>query len=81
MASSGEKLGTNPRIGQPSCYGLCREPFFSGAVALSIAVEDFAKGCYTMTMRDMYGLGPYTDRAWDACGVLVGFSPAGCTSF
>jgi hypothetical protein len=27
-------------------WGLCREPFFSGAVALSIAVEDFTKGCH-----------------------------------
>jgi hypothetical protein len=27
----------------------CREPFFSGAVALSIAIDDFAKGCYTWT--------------------------------
>jgi hypothetical protein len=24
---SGEKLGTDPRIGQPACCGLCREPF------------------------------------------------------
>jgi hypothetical protein len=27
MSSSGEKLGTDPRIGQPSCCGLCQEPF------------------------------------------------------
>jgi hypothetical protein len=27
MAGSGEKLGTNPRISQPSCGGLCREHF------------------------------------------------------
>jgi hypothetical protein len=44
MAGSGEKLGTNLWIGQPSCCGLCREPFFSGAVALSIAIDDFMKG-------------------------------------
>jgi hypothetical protein len=25
-----EKLGTNPRIGQLACCGLCREPFFLG---------------------------------------------------
>jgi hypothetical protein len=36
----GEKLGTNPQIGQPTCYGLCRELFFSGAVALSVAIDD-----------------------------------------
>jgi hypothetical protein len=46
MAGMGEKLGTDPRIGQPACCGLCQEPFFSGAVALSIAVDDFAKGCH-----------------------------------
>jgi hypothetical protein len=48
MASSWEKLGTDPRIGQPSYYGLCWEPFFSGAVALSIVVNDFTKGCYAL---------------------------------
>jgi hypothetical protein len=44
-----EKLGTNPQIGQPSWCGLGREPFFSGALALSIVVDGFAKGCYTWT--------------------------------
>jgi hypothetical protein len=29
---------------------LCRGPFFSGAVALFSAVDDFAKGCYALTM-------------------------------
>jgi hypothetical protein len=46
MAGLGEKLDMNPRIGQPSGCGLCREPFFSEAVALSIAVDDYVKGCY-----------------------------------
>jgi hypothetical protein len=49
MAGSGEKSGTNPWIGQPSYCGLCREPFFSRAVALSIAVDDCVKGCYMWT--------------------------------
>jgi hypothetical protein len=80
MAGSEEKLGMNLWIGQPSCYGLCQEPFFSGAVALSIVVDDFVKGCYALTVWDTYGLGPYADWAWDVCGVLVGFFPAGCTS-
>jgi hypothetical protein len=48
MASSGEKLDTDPWIDQPSCCGLCWESFFSGAVALSIAVDDFVKGCYAL---------------------------------
>jgi hypothetical protein len=50
MTVLGEKLGTGPRIDQPTCCGLCREPFFSGALALSIAVDDFTKGCYALTM-------------------------------
>jgi hypothetical protein len=45
MTASGEKLGMDAQIGQSSCNGLCLKPFFSGAVALSIAVDDFAKGC------------------------------------
>jgi hypothetical protein len=28
----------------------------------------------------MYGRGPYTDQAWKVCGVLIRFSPVGCTS-
>jgi hypothetical protein len=35
MVVLGEKLGTDPRIGQLSYYGLGREPFISGAVACS----------------------------------------------
>jgi hypothetical protein len=27
----------------------------------------------------MYDRIPYTDRAWKVCGMLIGFSPAGCT--
>jgi hypothetical protein len=80
MAGSGEKLGTDPQISQLSCCGLCREPFFSWAMTLSIVVDDFMKSCYAMTMWDTYGLRPYADWAWDACGILVRFSPAGCTS-
>jgi hypothetical protein len=44
-----EKLGTYPRIGQPTCWGLCREPFFSGAVTLLNSVDDCVKGCYMWT--------------------------------
>jgi hypothetical protein len=32
LAGLGEKLGTDPWIGQPVCCGLCREPFFSRVV-------------------------------------------------
>jgi hypothetical protein len=46
LVGSGEKLGMDPRIGQPACCGLCREPFFSGALALLNSVDNFTKGCY-----------------------------------
>jgi hypothetical protein len=59
----GEKLGMNPWIGQSSCCRLDREPFFSGAVGLSIVVDDFVKGCYTWTTLDTYGREPYANRA------------------
>jgi hypothetical protein len=45
LAGSGEKLGIDPQIGQPAYWGLCRESLFSGAVTLSIVVNDFVKCC------------------------------------
>jgi hypothetical protein len=45
----GEKLSTNPRIGQSSCCRLRREPFFSGAMDLFKFVDNYAKGCYAWT--------------------------------
>jgi hypothetical protein len=50
MAVLGDKLGTNPWIGQLSCCGLGQESFLSRAVTLSIAVDDFYKGCYALTV-------------------------------
>jgi hypothetical protein len=44
-----EKLGTDPQIGQPACFGLCREPFFSRVVALLNFVDDYVKGYYMWT--------------------------------
>jgi hypothetical protein len=49
MVGSGEKLGTDPRIDRLACWGLYREPFFSGAVALLNSVDDSVKGCYMWT--------------------------------
>jgi hypothetical protein len=46
----GEKLGTDPWIRRLSSCGLCREPFFSGAVDLYKYVDDFMKGCYALTV-------------------------------
>jgi hypothetical protein len=40
LVGSVEKLGTDPWIGQPARCGLCREPFFLGAVGLLNSVND-----------------------------------------
>jgi hypothetical protein len=77
----GEKLGEDLWIDQPVCYGCCREPSFSGVVSLLNAVDDYTKGCYTRIMRDMYCQGPYADRAWNACGLLIRFSLQGVHQF
>jgi hypothetical protein len=69
----GEKIGTNLWIGQPSCYGLGREPFFSGAVALLNSIDAYVKGCYALTSWDVYGRKAYADRVWKAYGVLIRF--------
>jgi hypothetical protein len=50
MAVLGEKLCTDPWICQSTCYGLYREPFFSGAVDLFKSVDDYVKGCYALTV-------------------------------
>jgi hypothetical protein len=34
-----QKLGMDPRVGQPVCYGLCRELLFSRSVALLNSVD------------------------------------------
>jgi hypothetical protein len=49
LAVVGEKLGTDPRIRRSSSYGLCWEPFFSGAGDLYKSIDDFVKSCYTLT--------------------------------
>jgi hypothetical protein len=76
----GEKLGMNPWIDQSLCCELGREPFFSGAVTLSIAVDEFVKSCYTWAVWDIYDRGSFVDWAWKACDVLIGFFPTGYTS-
>jgi hypothetical protein len=80
MVGSGERLGTVSWIGQPSCCGLGREPFFSEAVALLNFIDDYVKVCYTWTTWDTYGRGSYVDRVWKTCDVLVGFFFVGCIS-
>jgi hypothetical protein len=50
MAGLGEKLGMDPRIGQPVCCGLCQELFLSGAVVLLNSVDAYVKGCYALSV-------------------------------
>jgi hypothetical protein len=47
LVSSGEKLDTDPQIGQPTCCGLCQEPFFLGVVRSVQICPRLVKGCYT----------------------------------
>jgi hypothetical protein len=75
-----EKLGTDPQMGQPSCFGLYWEPLVSGAVDLFKYVDDYANGCNVLTVWDTYGLGSYAYWAWDAYDMLVRFPPVWCTS-
>jgi hypothetical protein len=58
MVGSGEKLGTDQRIGQPACCGLCQELFFSGAVSLLNSVDDYVKGCHVRRLlaESVHGL-------------------------
>jgi hypothetical protein len=46
LAGSREKLDMDPRIGQPACCGLCREPFFSRAVGSIEICQHLVKGCH-----------------------------------
>jgi hypothetical protein len=42
-----------------------------------ITPNSLVKGCLRGSC-EIYGRGPYADRAWKVCDVLIGFSPAGC---
>jgi hypothetical protein len=63
-----------------ACCGLCREPFFSGAVALLNFVDDSWKAAKYRN----YPQEAYARHTWTGVEsvrvMLIGFSPAGCTS-
>jgi hypothetical protein len=61
LADVGEKLGTDPQIGQLTCCGLCRKPFFSGAVDLFKFVDDCVKGCHIRGLPTVSVHRPYVD--------------------
>jgi hypothetical protein len=46
LVSLGEKLGTDPWIGQPTYCGLCQGPFFSVAVGSIQICPQLVKGCH-----------------------------------
>jgi hypothetical protein len=65
-----KKLGTTPQIGQPSCCGLGREPFFSEVVALSITIDDFMKRLpctWTAHRKRTWGVHGLTWEAYMSC--------------
>jgi hypothetical protein len=61
MVASGRETGYEPMNRSAIMLWIGSGALFSREVALSIVVDDFAKGCYTRTTRDTYGRGPYTD--------------------
>jgi hypothetical protein len=49
LVGSREKLGTDPRVGKPTCCALCQEPFFSGLVGSVQICRCLMKGYYMWT--------------------------------
>jgi hypothetical protein len=72
-------LGMDPWIGQSLCCGSGWESF-SGAVDLFNSVDDYAKGCYTRTVRDTYGRNVIHRLSVGCIWHVDQVSPAGCTS-
>jgi hypothetical protein len=75
----GREAGYGPTDRSAARCGLCREPFFSGAVGLLNSVDDSWK---VATYGD-YPQEAYVGRTWTSvgsvCVVLIMIFPAGCT--
>jgi hypothetical protein len=56
-----------------------RSPRLLPGVGHASSSRGLAKG-YLCGPQEIYGPRPYANQAWKACGELIGFSPAGCTS-
>jgi hypothetical protein len=54
MTGRGEKLGGDPWIGQLTGWGLCREPFFSGAMDSLNFVHNYVKGYHIRLVVSTY---------------------------
>jgi hypothetical protein len=78
LAGLGEKLGTDPRIGQLACYALCREPFFLRSSGIYPNLSALRKrlprtGTAAGSVRRAY-----VDWSGKHTCQVGGFSPAGC---
>jgi hypothetical protein len=80
MAALGEKLSMDTRIDQPACCGLYQVPFFSRAVALSIAIDDFMNGCHVCGLPAGSVHGAYMDWCGKCMCRVNQVFPIGCTS-
>jgi hypothetical protein len=61
MNVRGDKLSGDPQIGQPVCYELGQEPFFSGVEYPLNSVDDSVKGCHIQGLpREAYGWRTWT---------------------
>jgi hypothetical protein len=68
----GNWMGT--RISVSWCIGdVVRSPVSQSNDSVQLCCR-LVKGFYAMTAWDTYGQGPYADRVWVACGVLVKFA-------
>jgi hypothetical protein len=75
-----EKMSTDPRIGQPTCCGLGRKPFFSGPVDPFNYVDDSRKvATYEDCLEEEYEWRIWTGME-SICVMCIRFSPARCTS-
>jgi hypothetical protein len=82
LVGSRKKLGTDPRIGQPVCYGLCQEPFFLGS---SGPTQLYWRLCERLPRMWTTCRKAYTGHTWTGAlsvrVVLVGFSLHGVYQF
>jgi hypothetical protein len=55
MVVRGEKLGGDPRLSQPTCYGSGRELFFSRAVNLSNKHHSYREAGHELVLEFKIG--------------------------
>jgi hypothetical protein len=80
LVGSGEKLGTDPRIGQPTCCGLYQSPFSREQWPCSTLLATVRKVATYVDCPQEACAGRTWTGVGSVCVVLVGFSPVWCTS-